>query len=85
MTRLEVINALLTKVKAGEWDGKCATELWPRERMEGVQWVHEYSFARRAFNGSTDDAIALCEAVLPGAEYGVANIGSLPGKFNAKI
>ena len=71
MTRLEAIDALLEKVRAGEWCGLAAIRIWPQGRIVNNEWLDEFSLAQRSFNGSTDAAIALIEAVLPGWEYGM--------------
>lgn len=61
MTRLEAIDALLTKVKAGEMTGSDLS-LVATIGLSG----QSAQFIGKAYHGSTDAALALIGAVLPG-------------------
>lgn len=66
MTRLEAIDALLEKVKAGEWDHRPNAEARVVFPYKSASADDLGLTARAAFEGSTDAALALIEAVLPG-------------------
>jgi hypothetical protein len=82
MTRLEAIDALLTKVKAGEWCGLAAIKIWPQGRIVNNEWLDEFSLAQRSYNGSLDAALALIKAVLPGWGW---SVGSVVQRFCAEV
>ena len=71
MTRIEAIDALLTRVKAGEWDHRPNAEARVVFPYKSASADDLGLTARAAFEGSTDAALALIEAVLPGWEYGL--------------
>lgn len=95
MTRLEAIDALLVKVKAGEFAPETGAPFrWKFSKFSKFLDAYELAFGLHdkkiekvwdAYKGSLDAAIALLGAAMPGAEYGVSNIGSSPGKFDAGI
>lgn len=82
MTRLEAIDSLLTKVKAGEWCSLVAIKIWPQGRVVNNEWLDEFSLAQRSYNGSIDGAVALLKAVLPGWGW---SVGSAVQRFFAEV
>lgn len=66
MTRLEAIDALLVKVKAGETPTD--DDVWNAFSTQGRIGLHGLHVLP-AFHGSLDAAIALCGVVLPGSNW----------------
>ncbi|MDE4274749.1 hypothetical protein PXK58_08940 [Phaeobacter gallaeciensis] len=71
MTRLEALKELAKKVEAGEFPASVADSAFD----SGPDVTHHLAKAQTAFFGSLDAAKALHEAVLPGWDWRVQDMG----------